>query len=109
MKRIAVASVIKDADRVHELQQTRRDLIAQLRTVQAEIEPLRAKLRKASKGEDFVFDSADGFQKIVEFNEEDGKPDVNKMTAMLLSLRRKIPMIPVVAVVVRYLTDDEMD
>lgn len=109
MKRIEAPRVIKDADRVHELQKKRRDLIAQLRAVQAEIEPLREKLLRASAGEDFVFPSSDSFLKIVEIDEDESVTDVEEMKSMLLKLRRKIPTKPRITIIVRYLTDDEVE
>jgi hypothetical protein len=109
MKHIEAPRVIKDADRVHELQKKRRDLIADLRALQAEIEPLREKLLRASAGEDFTFPSSDSFLKVVEIDEGESVEDVEEMKSMLLKLRRKIPTKPRITVVVRYLTDDEIE
>jgi hypothetical protein len=46
--------------------------------------------------------------KVCEINQVEGPEDVPKMREMLLKLRRKIPMTTKTSVVVRYLTDDEV-
>jgi hypothetical protein len=109
MKRIDIASVVQLADRTHDLQRRRRELIAELRAVQAELDPLRQKLTKVNDGHDFCFASSDGFVKVVEVNADEGRPDIEAMKTTLLKLKRKIPMTGTIAVVVRYQTEDEVE
>lgn len=115
MKTINSAAVVRDADRLHELQVARRDLIRETReklnAYDEEISGLQKRLLRANNGQDFLFASSDSYMKVVDvFMSEEGKPDVEKMVDMLLKLRRKIPREqPQMKVLVRHLSADEMD
>lgn len=106
MKRIDNPRVIEDADLYHDLQRKRRDLIIEGRGINEQLATLREKLLRAGQGHTFMFASADGFEKVVEFD-EDEKKDVPEMENMLTKLRRKIPVTKFITCVVRYLTEDE--
>lgn len=108
MKQITNQSVIQQADRFHDLQRKHRDLLAQARETEDAMKKIYPSLLKVAQGQDFVFPSADNYLKVCEINEVDGSEDVPKMREMLLKLRRKIPMTKKTAMVVRYLTDDEV-
>lgn len=109
MKQINNATVIQQADRYHELQRQRRELRAQIVTLEDEMRKIQPVLRKAGQGEDFSFASADGFIKVCEINEMEAREDVPKMREMLLKLRRKIPMVVQTVLVLRWLSDDELE
>lgn len=108
MKQISNQTVIQQADRYHDLQRKHRDLMAQAREAEAEMRKIYPALIKAAQGQDFSFPSADEYMKVCEINQVEGPEDVPKMREMLLKLRRKIPMTTKTSVVVRYLTDDEV-
>lgn len=107
MKYVETPKIVEISDKAHELQRARRDLLSRVKDIEDELEPLRASLLRATGGQDFQFPSAEGFIKVVEFNEDEDGPDVDTMIKILLKMRRKIPIKLVINTVVRYLTDDE--
>jgi hypothetical protein len=115
MKTINSAAVVREGDRLHELLTQRRDLIREVRekvqAINEEIAGLNKRLLRANDGQDFLFPSADGYMKVVDFiMEDEGAYDVEKMVEMLLKLRRKIPRLePKLKVIVRHLSDEEID
>lgn len=115
MKIINSAAVVRDGDRKHELDTQRRNLVREtrekLRAIDEEIGGLDKRLMRANNGQDFLFPSSDSYMKVVDFLfDGEGDYDVEKMAEMLLKLRRKIPRKqPKLRVIVRHLSDEEMD
>lgn len=109
MKRIDTAAVIAQADRFHDLQRKRRDLRELLKETEDEMRKIYPALVKVDQGRDFLYPSADGWMKVCEIEQVEAIPDVPKMQDMLLKLRRKIPMVSKLSVVIRYQTDDELE
>jgi hypothetical protein len=109
LKQITNATVIQQADRYHELQRQRRELRVQIAELEDEMRKIQPVLRKAGEGQDFAFASSDEFMKVCEISQAEEREDVPKMREMLLKLRRKIPMISQTLIVLRWMTDDELE
>jgi hypothetical protein len=113
MKRLNNPRVTDVGDKLHDVQRRKRDLLKELRALKAEEERLNALVLQATKGQDTIFASADGYLKRIEINNEpdvaDRAIDVDAMIVVFQRLNRRVPLKSGIQIVVSYLTVDDED
>jgi hypothetical protein len=93
MKFISTKTIVDHANELHDLKQQKAALLAQIKELNAQIEPLEAFVLKRAKGVDFQFNGDDGYLKEVVFAEH-SREDVNDdaVRRIFARLGKKVPM-----------------